>query len=230
MLYLVVANMSRIILPPRAMANKELNIGRLIIFCEGSTEENYLKYFSNIINQSKYNDVAVEINTADGNAMTVLKYANDFLSKEVNQRKYNNYEKYLIFDCDDPPNVQEVISMALSSENEYNLLISNPLFEIWLLMHFEEVSSTLGKRTIYKKMEDHLNLDDKTYAKHKNDSGIIRQIISTESVKSAIDNAKTLEIFYNSQNKTFSTNLDELNPYTNLHTLVEQFLVAVSKR
>jgi hypothetical protein len=79
-------------------------------------------------------------------------------------------------------------------------------------------------------MEDHLKLDDKTYAKHKNDSGIIRQIISTESVKSAIDNAKTLEIFYNSQNKTFSTNLDELNPYTNLHTLVEQFLVAVSKR
>jgi hypothetical protein len=47
--------MSRIILPPRAVANKELNIGRLIIFCEGSTEENYLKYFSNIINQSKYN-------------------------------------------------------------------------------------------------------------------------------------------------------------------------------
>lgn len=221
--------MGRLSLSPRQIEQKELNIGYLLIFCEGSTEENYLKYFSNIINRTKYNDIVIEINTANGNAMTVLNYANEFLSKEDNQRKYANYQRYLVFDCDDPPNIQEVISNALKSENEYNLLISNPLFEIWLLMHLEDVSAPLSKKKIYQRMEYHLNLEDKAYIKLKDNNGVIRHIISNESLKSAIQNAKTLESIYNSQNKSFKSNVSELNPYTNVHSLIEQFLIAISK-
>lgn len=223
MLSLVVILMSRLSLSPRQIEHKELNIGYLLIFCEGRTEENYLKYFSNIINRTKYNDIVIEINTASGNAMTVLNYANDFLSKEDNHRKYSNYEKYLVFDCDDPPNVQEVISNALKSENEYNLLISNPLFEIWLLMHLEDVSTPLSKKNIYKHMEYHLNLEDNTYIKQKDNNGIIRKIINNESLKSAIDNAKTLESIYISKNKSFKSNISELNPYTNVHAWLNSF-------
>lgn len=108
-------------------------------------------------------------------------------------------------------------------------MISNPLFEIWLLMHLEDVSTPLSKKNIYKHMEYHLNIEDNTYIKQKDNNGIIRKIINNESLKSAIYNAKTLESIYNSKNKSFKSNISELNPYTNVHTLIEQFLIVISK-
>jgi hypothetical protein len=69
----MVTQMGRTVLSSRRLSQtKKANIGRVIIFCEGKTEKYYLDYFSEIINKNKYTDVIVEIETANGDARTVL--------------------------------------------------------------------------------------------------------------------------------------------------------------
>lgn len=132
--------------PERRKAIRKENIGKQIIFCEGMTEKHYLDYFINIIHKNKFTDIRVETESANGNAKKVLKFAEEFLRQEENNRKYLNYKKSLIFDCDAPKNIQTVIGEMRAPEREYALLVSNYLFEIWLLMHFEIVSVKLSKK------------------------------------------------------------------------------------
>lgn len=213
--------MGRTILSPQRRSEiKKTNIGRIIIFCEGKTEKYYFDYFAEIIKKNKYTEVEVILETANGNAQTVLRYANDFMTEEENNRKYNTYGKYLAFDCDDPPDIQTVV---LSSK-DYELLISNYLFETWLLMHFEEVDIKLSKRKIYRRLSDHLR---SAYSKgHK---GKTREIIQNGEIEKAIDNANALEHKYITQGKTVFTNIKEMNPYTSVYKLIEQFMLEISR-
>ena len=198
---------------------KKANIGRIIIFCEGKTEKYYFDYFAEIIKKNKYTDIEVVLETANGNAQTVLGFANNFMKEEDNNRKYGTYGKYLAYDCDDPSDIQTV----LLSSKDYELLISNYLFETWLLMHFEEVDIKLSKRQIYQRLSDHLH---STYSKgHK---GKTREIIRNGELEKAIDNANTLEHKYLAQGKTVFTNIKEMNPYTSVHKLIEQFILEIS--
>lgn len=76
-----------------------------------------------------------------------------------------------------PPDIQDVIREAA----EYELLISNHLFEIWLLMHFEDVGKKISKREIYRRLSAHLY---NSYSKgHK---GKTREIIQNGNIERAI--------------------------------------------
>lgn len=213
--------MSRTILSPeRRLEIRKMNIGKIIIFCEGNTEKYYFDYYAEIIKKNKYTNVEVIVETANGNARTVLNLADRFMAEEENNRKYITYDKYLAFDCDDPPDIQAVV---LSSK-AYKLLISNYLFEIWLLMHFEEVEKKLTKQEIYRRLSRHLHGN---YSKgHK---GKTREIVQNGSIEKAIDNAKTLEQLYELQGKTVFSDIKEMNPYTSVYELIEQFMVEISK-
>lgn len=205
----------------RLSETKKTNIGRIIIFCEGKTEKYYFDYFAEIINQNKYTDVEVILETANGNAQTVLNCANNFMANEKHNQKFNNYGKYLAFDCDDPPNIQAVVSAAAT---EYELLISNYLFEIWLLMHFEDVEGKISKGKIYQRLSSHLN---NSYSKgHK---GKTREIIQTGNIEKAIDNAKSLEKQYAYEGKNIFANIEDMNPFTSVYKLIEQFMVEISE-
>ena len=59
--------------------------------------------------------------------------------KNINLLKYLYYEKHLVFDCDAPDNIQEVITKMRKSDNGYILDYSNLLFETWLVMHFQNL-------------------------------------------------------------------------------------------
>lgn len=75
----------------------------------------------------------------------------------------------------------------ISSTNNYEVVVSNFLFEIWLLMHFEIVEKKLTKGEIYRRLESHLRNNYE-----KANEGLIREIIQKGSVEAAIDNAESL--------------------------------------
>ncbi len=206
--------------PQRLSETKKINIGRIIIFCEGKTEKYYFDYFAEIIKKNKYTDVEVVLETANGNAQTVLNFANNFMSDEKNNQKFNVYGKYLAFDCDDPPDIQAVVRAAAG----YELLISNYLFETWLLMHFEDVEDKISKRETYKRLSSHLQ---GAYSKGR--KGKTREIIQNGDVEKAIDNARTLEKRYAAEGKSIFTSIKGMNPFTNVYKLVEQFMVEISE-
>lgn len=206
--------------PQRLSETKKTNIGRIIIFCEGKTEKYYFDYFAEIMKKNKYTDIEVVLETANGNAQTVLNFANEFMSDEIHNQKFNTYGKYLAFDCDDPPDIQAVVLAAA----EYELLISNHLFETWLLMHFEDVEEKISKREIYRRLSSHLHA---VYSKgHK---GKTREIIQNGSIEKAIDHARALEKRYDAEGKTIFTDIKNMNPYTSVYKLIEQFMIEISE-
>lgn len=206
--------------PQRLSETKKINIGRIIIFCEGKTEKYYFDYFAEIIKKNKYTDIEVVLETANGNAQTVLNFADEFMSDEKHNQKFSTYGKYLAFDCDDPPDIQAVVRAAA----EYELLISNYLFETWLLMHFEDVEGKISKREIYQRLSSHLH---DAYTKgHK---GKTREIVQNGNVEKAIENAKALEKQYGAEGKSIFTNIKDMNPFTSVYKLIEQFMVEISE-
>jgi hypothetical protein len=90
-------------------------------------------------------------------------------------------------------------------------------------MHFEIVDSKLSKKKIYEKLEGHLSNE---YIKAN--TGIIREIIRKGSVDDAIKNAQDLCNKYEAEGKTIELNIKDMNPYTNVHKLIEQFMLEIS--
>lgn len=220
--------MGRTLLSPREIENKDLHIGKILIFCEGSTEENYFDFFKKKI-KDKFSNIVIETQRVGSNARAVLNYAEDFLSKDDNIYEYSTYEKYLAFDCDAPDDILKVIEDAKGSDNNYILLISSLLFECWLVMHLEEVEARpLRKPEISTILEKHLDLLD--YEKHKDDEGVIAKIIKGDSnLKYAINNAKKLKRSYEQSGKDIEEIIKEKLPYSLMFDLVEQLAIAASK-
>lgn len=217
--------MGRTILPPEKQIDKRnINLGHIILFCEGSTEKYYFEYFTGIIEKNKYNDIVIEVESAGGDASRVRKYAEKYLAEEKNNRKYSKYKKYLVFDCDAPINIQQVIEQMCLSKNEYELLISNYMFETWLLMYFEDVTEKFErKEEIYERLSMHLTNDYE-----KANAGIIREIIQKGDSEKAIENAEKLAASYRWQGMDFRISVKEMNPYTNVNEFVVQLMSAIS--
>lgn len=223
--------MPRLVNGERTITNpKPENAGKLLIFCEGYTEYNYLDYFRQYINynlRAKYSDVVIEPINAEGNAMHVYDFAEDFLRDDENARKYVYYEKHLVFDCDAPENIQEVITLMKHSDHQYILDYSNLLFETWLVMHFQNLKPDHdnSKRAIIRLMAQYLGVT--TYKKKKAEKGIIGQILGSngnERIRSAIENAKLLEAYWKAEGKTMDKDIAEMNPSVDIYKLIERLL------
>lgn len=205
--------------------------GKLLIFCEGSTEYNYMDYFKKYLESNrkvKYTDVVLEPINTEGNARHVFQYAESFLADEENARKYVMYEKHLIFDCDAPDDIQDVIIDMIDSDNEYILDYSNLVFETWLVMHFQEmnIDSKKTKSQVYSTMRDYLGVEHYG-SKEKAASGTIASLLGTngdKAIRSAIVNAVKLEKFWEEEGRIYQKEIDKMNPSVSIHKLIERLL------
>lgn len=210
---------------------KPENAGKLLIFCEGHTEYNYLDYFKQYLDnniRAKYSDIVIEPINAEGDAMHVYNYAEEFLSDDENASKYLHYEKHLVFDCDAPQNIQDVIKLMMESENKYILDYSNLLFETWLVMHFQNIEpqGKNDKRTIIGLMRDYLDVPKYT-TKIKAEKGTIGKILGSngnEKIRAAIENAKELEQYWETEEKYMDKDIIRMNPSVNIYKLTERLL------
>lgn len=207
------------------------NAGKLLIFCEGDTEYNYLDYFRQYINNNlhrRYSDIVIEPINAKGNARRVYDYAEEFLKNDENASKYIYYEKHLVFDCDAPEDIQKVIILMQKSENNYILDYSNLLFETWLVMHFQDlrVEDNNSKRNIIKRMREYLGVTKYT-TKVKAAKGTIGKILGSngnEKIRAAIENAKMLEKHWREEGKEIDKCVVQMNPSVNVYKLIERLL------
>lgn len=210
---------------------KPENAGKLLIFCEGSTECNYLEYFKSYLEhnlKTAYSSIVLEAVNAEGNAMRVFNYAEDFLLDDNNRSKYELYEKHLVFDCDAPNNIEEVLEMMQTSGNEYILDYSNLLFETWLVMHFMELKPEMsnGKVNMYEAMREFLRVKQYGSAE-KADIGTIKKILSDDGnrrIREAIGNAKYLAVYWKERQKSIPVDIKDMNPSVSIHILIERLL------
>ena len=75
----------------------------------------------------------------------------------------------------------QVLCDWASSRENYGLAVSNPKFEYWLLLHFEEGKGVSTSRACSEKLKTHLPNYDK---------GVLGARISEEQVQQAVGRAK----------------------------------------
>ncbi|MEH0157892.1 RloB family protein [Limibacter armeniacum] len=189
---------------------------RVLILCEGAqTEPNY---FNGLKHDMKLRRrlSAVDIEVYQPKQYTPLGLIREAITKKKKAlSKRNPYDAiWLVFDRDFHRHIEEVFDMCY--KNDVQIAYSNICFELWFLLHFEQVTSPFNKcKNLISYLHDEHNLryqkNGKNYEQFK------------ELTQQAIANARLLESYHEYNTKTKGPKY-EWNPYTNVYELVEYLL------
>lgn len=136
---------------------------RILIVCEGRiTEPGYLKAFQHAARNPR---VHVAVAGETGVPRTVVEIAIRLQKEAEDEAKQQHDENlkwdqvWAVFDIDEHPNVDQ--ARQLASANEINLAISNPCFELWALVHFQEQRAHIERHAARAALQRHLPEYDK---------------------------------------------------------------------
>ena len=154
----------------------------VVIGCEGKnkTEKIYLRNYSSRKCILKF---------STGNATDPVGMAEDlirFIKNEDINKKYGD-KIYLLIDMDVNQHKQQQVMQAKKMCDEYGIeiIISNPTFELWYILHFEYTTKTYQSSQEVKK-------DVKTKIRDYTESMNVFPIIKKQTML-AIENSKSLE-------------------------------------
>jgi hypothetical protein len=92
--------------------------------------------------------------------LTVVQIAVRLMSEardEASRQRDENLcfdEAWAVFDVDDHPKIPEAIELA--SKNGVEVAISNPNFELWALLHFEDCHAATTRIDVVRRLKVHL--------------------------------------------------------------------------
>ncbi len=147
------------------------------IFCEGATEEQYIKYL-----KSKYR-VPFEIDSKIAGNRITSGYINNYKDSKITDDKDKTF---LLYDLDAPKMLEK-----LQAIDTCILLVSNPCTELWFLLHFKEQKANINA----KKCEKELIATNKNYKKGIIDTQL-RNSLNKGQLK-AVHRAKKLNEYKN---------------------------------
>lgn len=183
-----------------------------LILTEGATEEAYLSHFKTT--------TGPEIINCRDNKLSLVKRAVVERNRRIEQNRFVEGDMvWVVLDRDiDPTNPKDkhIFNEAvnLAKRENVKLAYSNDSFELWYLLHFQEVSTSLHRRTIDQKLSNHLG---RTYkSRHKSKVEDLFDI-TQNTLSDATNRAKRLH--------TAALSIDSLaeniNPSTTIHVLIE---------
>lgn len=112
-----------------------------LVICEGETEVEYL----NLIRKWYKSPVRI-VSHIEGNRIT-----QPLIDKHARELKISPFDKvdtFLMYDMDVPAINDKL--MACKAE----LLLSNPCFEVWLLLHVKDQTSALSSTAVIKELKE----------------------------------------------------------------------------
>lgn len=188
--------------PPRLQPRK-----RLLILCEGKiTEPNYL----NALRHAHRNRlIDVEVVPDCGVPKTVVEYAVERKKAAYREaRRYSDQyraydEVWCVIDVDEHPRLAEAKQQA--RDNGIELAISNPCFELWILLHFQDQFAEQNRAVIQHACRAHMP----DYNKHVNYEAL------QSRYEDAVSRAQRLELWQTERQNSGG------NPSTKVHLLTE---------
>jgi len=129
---------------------------KFLIMTEGETEAVYFNHYKQVPNP-----VILVIDKSD-NKTSLVKKAVEEKKRRVSQKDFIDGldEAWVVFDRDvssnngDKANFNNALQIA--KNNGINVAYSNDSFELWFLMHFQDVSSAMHRDVVCKKLNGHL--------------------------------------------------------------------------
>lgn len=136
---------------------------RLLIVCEGKrTEPEYLRGFQRWCRNAL---VDVDYDAPAGEPLTLVNRARalrEDAAREARRKGDDNlsYDQvWCVFDRDDHPHFNEAIGLA--QQHLLELAVSNPSFELWLLLHFRQKTGRQHRNVIRRLLKAHVPTYDK---------------------------------------------------------------------
>lgn len=203
----------------RNEGTKEAKPGNYLIVTEGTeTEVNYFENISRIIKDRFKNNIIVEKVDLDvkglGRSTKVL--VNEAIKKRSLNHSYSDV--WVVFDKDDNNDFDEAITLA--KKEGLNVAWSNECFELWILLHFQDLKAAISRGDYTDKLNTYFkkkNLNNGEYDKNIYDIfDITSQYVST-----AIKRSNSL-LEYHKSNNIFSP--DKMNPATMIQDLVAELV------
>ena len=116
----------------------------LMLFCEGETEEGYFTGFR------------VRAKTMrGGNAITVVEDSLRWIRYYKADKKYD--QLWVVFDKDESTDEEFNQAIRKAEENSLRVAYSNVSFELWILMHFEQVNSEISRKEYESLIKKHIS-------------------------------------------------------------------------
>jgi hypothetical protein len=153
---------------PRSFARRSQSLRRrrprliprpsLLIICEGEKTEP--SYFLNLRGEHKNRLVSIRIDDEGGVPKTLVERAAVIkrqARREAARRRDDTLtldEVWCVFDVDQHPNIEDAKQQA--HDNGVSLAISNPSFELWLVLHFQKQNSYVTRQNIRASCQEHL--------------------------------------------------------------------------
>lgn len=202
----------------RNEGTKEIQPGNYLIVTEGTeTEVKYFKNIKRIIESLFNNNIIVE--KIDLDVQGAARSTKVLVNEAIKKRSLKAYsEVWVVFDKDDNKDFDEAITLAKSEG--LNVAWSNECFELWLLLHFQDLKSAIGRNDYYSKLTTHFkskNINDGKY--DKNIYNIFD--ITSEYVNIAIKRSNALLEEYKKDNIISPT---KMNPGTKVQDLVSELI------
>ncbi|TYW05592.1 RloB domain-containing protein [Listeria monocytogenes] len=185
--------------------SKSLNNSYFVV-CEGETEKNYLKHL-----RQKYSRRNVEVKTVTGSgqAYELVEYTIKTINNRGKAFKKSIKKTYVVFDKDEIEATKIQKAFKLASKNDINICFSNINFDLWLLLHFQELQK---ERVIeVKKLNDNLAevLNIANWCEHKASPKICEKL--TDKIQQAFNNWEKIK-----------ENNKENNPYTDVPKMLQE--------
>ena len=189
-----------------------------LIATEGTkTEPNYLNALKEELEATNRFNIKISIE-GKGKATKAL------INKVIRQIENCNQEYdrvWAVFDKDEFDNFDEAISLA-GSKN-INCAWSNESFELWLLLHFKDVSTPTGRKDLFNELELairnalHKNNSEAIFELSKGNDKIYELVTSLGSEADAIKRAAALK----SKHKV-TVKPSNQNPCTHMDSLIHE--------
>jgi RloB-like protein len=136
---------------------------RILVVCEGGVTE--AGYFRDLRAEVRNPLVEVEIDDRGGVPKTLVERAaihKREAEREARTRRddFLSYDEvWCVFDVDEHPHLSDARQQA--RDNGVRLAVSNPCFELWALLHFQEQTAYLERREARSRLKRHLKSYDK---------------------------------------------------------------------
>lgn len=205
----------------RRRAARRAPYERLLIICEGEkTEPHYLK---EIQREKRLNTANVQVWPSEFGTqpIQVVNYAEKLFLEGCREKSIEPlaFDRIItVFDRDDHTSYHAALNKALAINNilinddgetvSFEAIASVPCFELWLLLHFEDIQAPIHRTEVYQRLQDHLNGYEKGQGGH------------WASTNHHLDLATQ-----RAQVRTqLTTAYDGQEPFTNMHELVHKLL------
>jgi hypothetical protein len=149
--------------------NQRASYDRVLIVSEGSKTEPL--YFKEIKNTYRLRTANVEVHPCalGTEPIQVVRYAEQLFEKGVPHKRVpaKGFEKvFAVFDRDDHQSYFDALKIAESLDRKlrndanqhvsFRAIASVPCFELWLLLHFEDVHHLLHRDEILRRLKQHM--------------------------------------------------------------------------